>query len=104
LTGTGTTEPVSAILNAREAIGNGHLYAVSFGLPAMPLVNGSATQGGSLPVLPVCQVGGIPASLTFAGLIVPGLYQLKLTSPAATANEDNALGCSYGGLTTPAGI
>ena len=33
------------------------LYAVGFGLPATPLVNGSSSQSGSLPVLPVCQVG-----------------------------------------------
>jgi uncharacterized protein (TIGR03437 family) len=79
------------------------LYAVGFGLPATALVNGASTQGGSLPVLPVCQVGGTQASLTFAGLITPGLYQLNVTIPATAASGDNSLTCSYGGLSTPAG-
>jgi uncharacterized protein (TIGR03437 family) len=78
------------------------LYAVGFGLPTTALVNGSAIQSGSLPVLPVCQVGGAPAALGFAGLISPGLYQLNLTIPAAAANGDNAVSCTYNGSTTPA--
>lgn len=36
------------------------LYAVGFGLPSTTLVNGSASQSGSLPVMPVCTVGGNP--------------------------------------------
>jgi uncharacterized protein (TIGR03437 family) len=79
------------------------LYAVGFGLPATALVNGSAIQTGSLPVLPVCQVGGTPAALAFAGLITPGLYQFNLTVPAAAANGDNTLACTYNGSATPAG-
>jgi len=79
------------------------LYAVGFGLPTTALVNGSATQSGPLPVLPVCQVGGAPASLAFAGLTSPGLYQLNLTIPAAAVNGDNAVSCTYSGVATPAG-
>ncbi len=79
------------------------LYAVGFGLPATPLVNGSSTQSGSLSVLPVCQVGGTAAPLAFAGVVAPGLYQLNLTIPPTAANGDNALVCSYNGSATPAG-
>ena len=79
------------------------LYAVGFGLPTTALVNGLATQSGTLPVLPVCLVGGAPAPLAFAGLISPGLYQLNLTIPATAANGDNAVSCTYTGATTPAG-
>jgi len=79
------------------------LYAVGFGLPTTALVNGSASQSGSLPALPVCKVGGTAAALAFAGLISPGLYQLNLTIPATAANGDNAVSCTYGGSTTPAG-
>jgi uncharacterized protein (TIGR03437 family) len=79
------------------------LYAVGFGLPATALVNGSAIQTGSLPVLPVCQVGGAPATLAFAGLVAPGLYQFNLTIPASAANGDNTLACTYNGSATPAG-
>jgi uncharacterized protein (TIGR03437 family) len=79
------------------------LYAVGFGLPATALVNGSATQSGSLPVLPVCQIGGAPATVAFAGLISPGLYQLNLTIPATAPSGDNAVSCTYNGATTPSG-
>jgi uncharacterized protein (TIGR03437 family) len=79
------------------------LYAVGFGLPATALINGSSTQAGSLAVIPVCQVGGTSATLTFAGLSGPGLYQLNLTIPPTAANGDNTLVCSYNGYATPAG-
>jgi uncharacterized protein (TIGR03437 family) len=80
------------------------LYAVGFGLTATALVNGSAIQSGSLPALPVCEVGGAPAALAFAGLSgTPGLYQLNLTIPLTAANGDNTVTCSYTGFATPAG-
>jgi uncharacterized protein (TIGR03437 family) len=79
------------------------LYAVGFGLPATALINGASTQSGSLAVMPVCQVGGTAAALTFAGLSGPGLYQLNLTIPPTAANGDNTLVCSYSGSATPAG-
>jgi uncharacterized protein (TIGR03437 family) len=79
------------------------LYAVGFGSPATPLVNGSSSQSGSLTVLPVCQVGGAAAALAFAGVVSPGLYQLNLTIPTAATNGDNAVVCTYSGSATPAG-
>ncbi len=79
------------------------LYAVGFGLPANSLVDGSSSQSGPLPTLPVCQVGGQTASLSFAGLTSPGLYQLNITLPANAANVDNPISCTYSGSTTPAG-
>ena len=79
------------------------LFAVGFGLPSTALVNGSAMQSGSLPVLPTCGVGTNAATVSFAGLIGPGLYQLNLTIPSAAANGDNPLACTYGGSITPAG-
>jgi uncharacterized protein (TIGR03437 family) len=80
------------------------LYAVGFGLPATSLTNGSSSQSGSLPVLPVCQVGGTAAALAYAGLNgSPGLYQLNLTIPVTAASGDNAIGCTYNGSATPSG-
>ena len=80
------------------------LWAVGFGLPVTPPVNGLSSQTGSLPVLPACQVGGYAAVLSFAGLNgSPGLYQLNLVIPATVANGDNAIGCTYNGSTTPTG-
>ncbi len=80
------------------------LYAVGFGLPSTALVNGSATQSGALATNPVCQLGGNPAAVGFAGLSSsPGLYQLNVTVPNAAANGDNSFSCTYGGSATPVG-
>lgn len=80
------------------------LYAVGFGLPSAALVNGSSTQSGQLPALPMCTLGSHAASVAFAGLTgTPGLYQLNLTIPSAAANGDNPVSCTYGGSATPAG-
>ena len=78
-------------------------YAVGFGLPTGAITGGSSTQTGSLPVLPVCQIGGTNATVGFAGLISPGLYQLNLVIPTAAANGDNPIGCTYSGTSTPSG-
>jgi uncharacterized protein (TIGR03437 family) len=79
------------------------LYATGFGLPAGALVDGSATQSGSLPTLPVIQVEGAPAAVQFGGVISPGLYQFNVIVPATAANGNNLVTASYGGFTTLAG-
>jgi uncharacterized protein (TIGR03437 family) len=79
------------------------LYGFGFGLPTTALVNGSSTQSGSLPALPVVTIGGAPATVTFAGAISPGLYQLNVVVPTTAQNGDNPLTCSYDGLAAPAG-
>lgn len=79
------------------------VYGVGFGLPANAIVNGSSTQTGTLPSNPACQIGGNSAAVSFAGLILPGLYQLNLTVPASAKNGDNVLSCSYNGSTTLSG-
>jgi uncharacterized protein (TIGR03437 family) len=78
------------------------LYAIGFGLPVNPLVNGSSSQSGSLPLAPVCQVGGLQAS-AIATLISPGLYQVNLTIPSGAQSGDDPISCTYNGATTPAG-
>jgi uncharacterized protein (TIGR03437 family) len=80
------------------------LFATGLGLPATALVAGSATQSGPLPSLPTVLIGGAPATVAFAGLISPGLYQLNVTIPATAVSGDNSLSVSYGGLTSVAGI
>jgi uncharacterized protein (TIGR03437 family) len=79
------------------------LYGVGFGLPVNALVNGSSSQSGSLPSLPVCRVAGTQALLTFAGLSGPGLYQINLVVPTDAAAGDNPVVCTYSGVSTPAG-
>jgi uncharacterized protein (TIGR03437 family) len=78
-------------------------YAVGFGLPSDPLVNGSATQSSALPTLPVITIGGTPATVSFAGVISPGLYQFNVVIPPNAQNGDNTVTCNYGGLSTPTG-
>jgi uncharacterized protein (TIGR03437 family) len=79
------------------------LYAVGFGLPVSPLVNGSSTQAGSLPTLPVMQIGGRATSVLFAGINgAPGLYQLNVVVPPDTPDGDAAVSVSYAGTVTPA--
>jgi uncharacterized protein (TIGR03437 family) len=77
------------------------LYGTGFGLPSTPLVNGSSSQSGTLPTLPVCKIGSAPASLIFSGVIGPGLYQLNLTVPADAVTSE--ISCTYNGSSTPVG-
>src|SRR5262249_43054201 len=79
------------------------LYCVGFGLPEGPLTDGSSTQPGQFSTTPVITIGGIPATVQFAGLISPGLHQINVVIPAAAANGDNAIVAFYGGSTTRAG-
>ena len=79
------------------------VYGVGFGLPGTAIVNGSSTQSGTLPSNPTCQLGGLTAPVSFAGLVSPGLYQLNLTVPTSAKNGDNLLSCSYNSSATLSG-
>ncbi|HEY6344906.1 MAG TPA: SMP-30/gluconolactonase/LRE family protein [Bryobacteraceae bacterium] len=80
------------------------LYATGFGLPVTALVDGSSSQGGALPSLPTVLIGGLQATVEYAGVTNPGLYQLNVTVPANAVSGDNSLTVSYSGLTSPLGI
>jgi len=54
-------------------------------------------------VMPVCQVGGTPATVTTAVLVGPGLYALFVVVPSGASNGDNVVSCTYRNSTTPAG-
>jgi uncharacterized protein (TIGR03437 family) len=79
------------------------LYGFGFGLPTTALNDGASTQSGRLPSLPSIQVGGIAATVTFAGVISPGLYQINVIVPDRLADGDAALSASYGGASAPVG-
>ena len=79
------------------------LYGFGFGLPTTALIDGASAQSGPLPILPSIQVGGIAATVTFAGVISPGLYQLNVIVPGTLADGDAALSASYGGASAPVG-
>jgi uncharacterized protein (TIGR03437 family) len=80
------------------------LYANGFGTTSSPVVKGSESQSGSLPTLPVVQIGGIPATVIFAGLVSPGLYQFNVVVPQSAANGDNTLTAQYNGQSTQSGV
>jgi uncharacterized protein (TIGR03437 family) len=79
------------------------IYANGFGPTSTPVVAGSSVQSGTLPTLPVITIGGIAATVQFAGLISPGLYQFNVVVPSTAANGDNAIVATYSGFTTQAG-
>jgi uncharacterized protein (TIGR03437 family) len=79
------------------------LYANGFGPVVPPVVSGSLVQAGVLSTPPVVQIGGSQASVLFAGLISPGLFQINVTVPAGAATGDNPIVAQYGGQSTQAG-
>jgi uncharacterized protein (TIGR03437 family) len=79
------------------------LYANGFGPASMPLVSGSVAQSGTLSPLPALKIGGIAATVTFAGLIGPGEFQFNVVVPASLADGDQPIAATYNGLTTQSG-
>ena len=76
------------------------LYANGFGQTAVPVISGSATQSGNLSPLPAVTIGGIPATVPYAALISPGLYQINVVVPANAASGDNQLAATIDGAAT----
>jgi len=80
------------------------LYANGFGATSTPVVSGATTQSGTLSPLPVITVGGIPATVSFAGLnVTPGEFQFNIIIPLNAADGDQPLMASYNGATTQPG-
>ena len=80
------------------------LYGNGFGATSSSIVAGSSAQSGTLPTLPVITIGGIQATVGFAGLISPGLYQFNVVIPASAASGDNPLIATYNSLITQPGV
>ena len=79
------------------------LYANGFGPTSTPVVTGAETQSGTLSPMPVITIGGVPAMVTFAGLVAPGEFQFNVVVPPSLANGDQPTIAMYNGLTTQAG-
>jgi uncharacterized protein (TIGR03437 family) len=79
------------------------LYMNGFGAVTPPVVPGSATQAGTLPTLPRILIANVPATVTFAGLISPGLYQFNITIAPATPSGDDYINVTYNGTQTALG-
>jgi uncharacterized protein (TIGR03437 family) len=80
------------------------IYANGFGATSMPVVSGAETQSGTLAPLPVVTIGGMTATLTFAGLNgTPGEFQFNVVVPSALAAGDQPITAAYDGLATQTG-
>jgi uncharacterized protein (TIGR03437 family) len=79
------------------------IYANGFGPTSVPVVKGSLVQSGTLSPLPAVTIGGIPATVQFAGLISPGLYQFNVVAPVSASAGDNAITATYNGFGTQSG-
>ena len=80
------------------------LYANGLGPTSVPIESGAVTQSGTLPQLPIIKIGGITATVTFAGLVSPGLVQLNVVVPSSVPSGDNALTGTYNGLPMQSGV
>ncbi len=80
---------------------NVSIYATGFGPPATPITN-QLTGAGALPMNPSITIGGIPATVTFAGLVAPGEYQFNVVIHSNAPNGDLPIIATYQGNTTQA--
>jgi uncharacterized protein (TIGR03437 family) len=76
-----------------------YVAGTGFGPTDVQVVSGALTQSGNLPLpFPVVKIGGIQASVTFAGLIAVGTYQINLVVPSNVPDGDLPLTATYDGL------
>ncbi len=80
------------------------LFGNGFGATSPPVVSGSLTQSGTLSPQPVIKIGGMTASVQFAGLVLPGEFQFNVVVPASAPDGDNTLTVTYNGLSAQAGV
>lgn len=79
------------------------IYANGFGPTNIPITRGSTMQGGTLSSLPAIQIGGLAATVQFAGLVAPGEFQFNVVIPASLGNGDQSITATYGGASTQPG-
>ena len=80
------------------------LFGSGFGTAGMTIAPGSPAQSGTLASVPAIQIGGVTATVLFAGLVAPGVYQFNVVVPQSVPDGDNAVTALYNGLTTQAGV
>ena len=80
------------------------LYGNGFGPTSVAVVSGLETQSGTLSPLPVIKIGGVNATVQFAGLnVTPGEFQFNVVVPGSLADGDQPITATYNGLTTQTG-
>jgi uncharacterized protein (TIGR03437 family) len=78
------------------------LYMNGFGPVAPAVIKGSETQSGTLSPMPQVVIANTPATVTFAGLVSPGLYQFNVVLPAVPSGDDFIF-ATYQGMNTASG-
>jgi uncharacterized protein (TIGR03437 family) len=80
------------------------IYANGFGPTSVAVVSGDETQSGTLSPQPVVTIGGVTATLQFAGLSgAPGEFQFNVVVPFPLADGDQPIAATYNGLTSQVG-
>jgi len=79
------------------------LFANGFGPTNVPVTSGSITQSGTLAPPPVIKIGGVAATVQFAGLVAVGQYQFNVVVPSLAPDGDQTITATYSGLSTQAG-
>jgi uncharacterized protein (TIGR03437 family) len=79
------------------------VYANGFGPTTTPVAAGSTTQGGTLSPPPAVTVAGRNATVQFAGLVSPGLFQFNVIVPDPVPQGDQIIKATYGGTSTQPG-
>ena len=79
------------------------LFATGFGQSGTPIPDGQVINT-PVPITGVTiTIGGAPAEITFAGVVMPGLYQFNVTIPSTLPDGDAQVVATVGSATTPAG-
>jgi uncharacterized protein (TIGR03437 family) len=79
------------------------IYANGFGQTTASVVSGSINQGGTLSPIPVVKIGGIAATVQYAGLVAPGEFQFNVVVPSSLGNGDQTITAIHNGSATQAG-
>ena len=82
------------------------IYATGFG-PTAPAVPAGQLVESSAPLSDLTQlhvtIGGMPATVQFAGIVAPGLYQINVVVPQLS-NGDQPIVASVGGVSSQTGV
>jgi uncharacterized protein (TIGR03437 family) len=80
------------------------IYGNGFGVTSTAVTAGAESQSGTLSPLPVITIGGVEASVQFAGLnVTPGEFQFNVVVPSTLSGGDQPIVATYNGLTTQVG-
>jgi uncharacterized protein (TIGR03437 family) len=79
------------------------IYADGFGAANSQVQSGSVLQSGVLTPTPTVTIGGVAATVQFAGLAGPGEFQFNVVVPGGLSNGDQAITATYNGVSTQSG-